>query len=44
MKVHITITVGVAKYKEQMSLENWVEVADKKMYSGKKSGKNKVVF
>lgn len=43
-KVKITITIGVADYAPNMELESWIQVADKKMYSGKKSGKNKVVM
>ena len=40
----ITITIGTAEYKRDMSLEKWVKVADEKMYSGKKTGKNKTVI
>ena len=43
-KVKITITIGVADYAPNMELESWIQAADKKMYSGKKSGKNKVVM
>ena len=40
----ITITIGVAKYKKDMSVEKWIKIADEKMYSGKNSGKNKTVI
>ena len=40
---HITITIGFMNYTKDMSLEKWVELADKKMYSGKNTGKNKTV-
>ena len=40
---HITITVGHAEYEKDMSLEQWVDLADEKMYSGKNTGKNKTV-
>ena len=42
-KHRITITIGVAAYLKDTSLEKWVESADKKMYIGKNSGKNKTV-
>lgn len=42
--IQITITIGAAKNLGDLSLERWVEQADEKMYSGKKSGKNKVVI
>ena len=41
--LHLTITIGVAKYEEGMSLDEWVDTADKKLYIGKKSGKNRMV-
>lgn len=40
---HITITIGVANYTKDISLEKWVKLADEKMYSGKNTGKNKTV-
>lgn len=43
-KIKITITLGMAKYSEGLSLEKWIEIADEKMYSGKKTGKNKTVI
>ena len=43
-RVKVTVTIGAAKYQEEMALENWIESADKNMYLGKKSGKNKVVM
>ena len=42
-KAQITITTGAKKYTKDISLENWVEEADKLMYSGKNSGKNQTV-
>ena len=44
VKHSITITIGASKYMNDMTLEKWVEIADEKMYSGKKSGKNKTVI
>ena len=43
-KIHLTITMGAINYLKDTSLEKWVELADEKMYSGKKSGKNKTVI
>lgn len=43
-KYSITITIGVATYKKEISLEKWIELADGKMYEGKNSGKNKTVI
>lgn len=42
-KYKVTITTGVAEYSKEMTLENWVDVADEKMYTGKNTGKNKTV-
>ena len=39
----ITVTVGVAHYEKDMTLEKWVELADEKMYFGKKAGKNRTI-
>lgn len=43
-KLNITITIGAALYAKEMPLEEWVELADEKMYRGKRTGKNKVVL
>ena len=43
-KMKVTVTTGAMKYSNGISLEKWVNQADEKMYSGKKSGKNKVVY
>ena len=43
-KHKITITIGVAKFKKDISLEKWINLADEKMYTGKNSGKNKTVI
>jgi diguanylate cyclase (GGDEF)-like protein len=39
-----TVTIGAVKYREKLTLMQWVELADQKMYTGKKSGKNKIVI
>ena len=43
-KHKITITIGVANYNKDIALEKWVDLADEKMYTGKRSGKNQVVM
>lgn len=42
--IQITITIGVADYFDSIALEKWVELADERMYKGKKTGKNKIVY
>lgn len=42
--IRITITIGAVKYLNGLTLEKWIELADEKMYRGKNSGKNKIVF
>ena len=43
-KINLTITIGVSQYKDDISLEKWVELADERMYKGKETGKNKIVY
>ena len=42
--VNVTITIGVSAYNDYDSLESWVSESDKKLYVGKKNGKDIVVF
>ena len=44
VKIKITITIGAVNHLKDLSLEEWVELADEKMYTGKNSGKNKTVI
>lgn len=44
INIHSTITIGVAKYIDGISIDEWIEMADKKLYEGKNSGKNKTVI
>lgn len=44
LKLNITITIGAVKYEKDLTIEQWIELADKLMYSGKTSGKNKTVI
>ncbi len=39
----VTVTVGMARYEQSMSLREWINRADQKMYEGKRSGKNRVI-
>lgn len=41
--IHLTVTIGVARYQEGQSVDEWVNVADARLYKGKQTGKNKVV-
>ena len=43
-KFRLTLTLGTALCNIEQDLDQWVNLADKKLYVGKYSGKNKVVF
>lgn len=43
-KIIYRITVGVADYEDGKDLEELIKVADERLYLGKKSGKNKIVY
>ncbi|MDY6392671.1 MAG: GGDEF domain-containing protein [Bacilli bacterium] len=40
----VTITIGFAWYEPKQGIDEWVEAADKKLYEGKNSGKNRLVY
>lgn len=42
--LHITVTIGAAQYNSNVTNDGWISAADEKLYSGKNSGKNKVVI
>jgi len=42
-EISVTLTIGVAVRESWQNVEEWVQAADKKLYYGKNSGKNKVV-
>lgn len=42
--IPVSITVGVATYQDNMTMDNWIQEADKKLYQGKKNGKNVVIW
>lgn len=42
--IPVTITAGIADYEAGQSIDKWIQSADRKMYLGKNSGKNQVVY
>ena len=42
--VDVTITIGTSFFQPDQSLDSWIQSADNKLYSGKNSGKNRVVY
>lgn len=42
-RLRVSVTIGVAAYEDGQSVSEWINSADKKLYQGKTSGKNKVV-
>ena len=43
IKLSVTVTIGVAAYKQEQSFQSMIEEADRNMYYGKSHGKNQVV-
>lgn len=43
-KIIYRVTVGVADYNDGRDLEELIKVADERLYLGKKSGKNKIMY
>ena len=43
-KLQLTVTAGYEEYREGTAIEEWINGADKKLYKGKRNGKNQVVF
>ena len=41
--IKLTITIGLAAYDSEETIEEWIGKADKKLYFGKNSGKNQTV-
>ncbi len=41
-ELHVTVTLGYAEYRHGSSIHDWINTADKKMYEGKRSGKNRL--
>lgn len=42
-RVPLTVTIGAAEYSNEKNIDDWVSVADKRLYIGKNNGKNQVV-
>ncbi len=43
-QLHITVTIGVAQYDGSLNNDEWISVADERLYYGKRNGKNQVVM
>ncbi len=41
--IKVSVTAGIGDYTEGISVDHWVKTADDNLYTGKKSGKNRVV-
>ena len=41
--VNMTVTIGMARYQEGQTVDEWINLADSRLYLGKHSGKNQVV-
>ncbi|MCQ2582272.1 MAG: diguanylate cyclase [Treponema sp.] len=42
--IKFTITAGVSAREDRQTMDKWIISADNKLYSGKASGRNKVVY
>lgn len=42
--IHTTITIGVVEYIDGESIAEWIGRADRKLYEGKESGKDRLIF
>lgn len=42
--ISVTVTVGTERYSEGIDIDKWISIADEKLYKGKNSGKNQVVY
>ena len=42
-RIPLTVTIGAAAYSNEANIEDWVSIADKRLYVGKYNGKNRVV-
>ena len=43
-KIKITVSIGIAQRKKKTLIKNTIELADKRLYKAKKSGRNKVIY
>ena len=42
--LHVTVTVGVAEYDERLGMDHSINLADRALYEGKQTGRNKIVL
>lgn len=42
-RIPVSVTIGVADYEAGQSIDRWIQRADRKLYEGKSSGKNRVI-
>ena len=42
--IKVTVTIGTEDYSGNYGIDEWISYADQKLYIGKQSGKNKVVY
>lgn len=42
-EIKVTVTIGLSGYMKAQTVDEWINEADKKLYQGKQSGKNKLV-
>lgn len=43
-QLHVTLTIGMSWREPDMTLDQWISSADKKLYDGKAAGKNRVIY
>ncbi len=43
-ELHVTVTIGVARYKPSDDIRQWIGEAEQRMYLGKQQGKNRVIM
>lgn len=41
--INVTVTIGLSKYTEEQTVDEWINEADTKLYQGKQSGKNRLI-
>ena len=42
--IKVSVTIGIAERSEADTIDKWIQVADDRLYIGKTSGKNRVIF
>lgn len=41
--VNLTVTIGMARHQDGQTVDEWVNLADRRLYYGKQTGKNRVI-